>query len=271
MNNPQPATKREVAQTKFQTARSNLILMVAFTAINMLLLAFGSETMLLFSATIPYVAVVIGTVSEVPAILASCTIFAVAVLALYFVCWIFSKKQYGWMIAALVFFILDTLFMGGMYLLAQDISGILDVAIHIWVLYYLIIGVKYGAQLKSLPEEEPTAFEAIPTNADVPAEADTNTLPNGDSAPLRRADDDVKFRVLLQGEALGHDVCYRRVKRTNELVIDGYVYDEIEMLVEPAHLLGAVIDGHTITVGFDGIRSFLDVDDNRIAKKMRWY
>ena len=69
---------------------------------------------------------------------------------------------------------------------------------------------------------------------------------------------------------MGHYVVYRRVKKTNELVIDLYVYDEIEILVECAHSLEARIDGHLIVVGFDGVsHSYLSVDGEIVAKKLR--
>ena len=59
----------------------------------------------------------------------------------------------------MVLFVLDSLFMVRLYLSLEDFSGILDVVIHVWVLYYLVIGVKYGHQLKKMPEEMPMASE----------------------------------------------------------------------------------------------------------------
>ena len=83
---------------------------------------------------------------------------------------------------------------------------------------------------------------------------------------------DVKHRVLMEGNYGGHRVVYRRVKRVNELVIDGYVYDEYEALAEMAHCLTARIDVHTIEVGFDGISSsYFRVDGQMKAKKVRLF
>lgn len=61
------------------------------------------------------------------------------------------------------------------------------------------------------------------------------------------------------------------MKRVNELIIGGHVYDEMEALVETPHSLGARIDGHQIEVGFNGYNSYLNVDGERIAKKLRLY
>lgn len=267
MNNQTTVTtQREEVQQKYNNARSNLILMIAFTFINVVLLAVGSDVMMLFSATVPYFAVGIGVISENSVILMIGILIALVILSIYLLCWILSKKNYGWMIAALVLFVLDSICMCALYLLTQDFSGILDVAIHIWVLYYLIIGVKYGAQLKKLPEEEIIYKDET---------SEVNVVQNDiveESLVLKRADEDVKCKILLEADKLGHHICYRRVKRVNELVIDGYVYDDIEMIVESAHALNAVIDGHKIQVGYDGgINSYLRIDGETVLKKKRFY
>jgi hypothetical protein len=89
---------------------------------------------------------------------------------------------------------------------------------------------------------------------------------------LRRADMEQKHRILLKAEFEGHTVVYRRVKKVNELVIDGFVYDEMELGIEPAHSLSARIDGKLYEVGYDGkSSSYFNVDGTRKAKKTRWY
>ena len=158
-----PQSVREIAEEKFNSARSNLLLVVILTLINMVLLVVGSDSMMLFSATIPYWAMLVGIVSVAGPFFIGGIAVGVILLGIYFACWFFSKKHYGWMIAALVLFIIDTIFLAGLYLLIGDVSGWLDIIIHIWVLYYLIMGVKYGRDLKLLPEEteytEPAAEE----------------------------------------------------------------------------------------------------------------
>lgn len=260
-------TPRMVAQKKYSVARGNLLLMIGLTAINVILAAVGSDYMMLFSATVPYFTAVIGTISEFGLPLVACIVTAFVMLAVYFVCWLLSKKYYGWMIAALVLFSLDTLVLVLLYLLAMEVSGILDAAIHIWVLYYLIVGVSNGAKLKNLPEDELVSNEAESMESEKVTESES---PN--TTTLRVADTGVKSRILLESDALGHHICYRRVKRINELVIDGYVYDDVEMLVEGAHALNAVIDGHRFQVGYDGsIHSYLRVDGETVTRKLRLY
>lgn len=257
----------QFAAEKVKVARYNLLLMIIFTVINIAILLTDGGVMLLFSATVPYFAVLLASMAEITAVGIGVALF---ILVLYFICWIFSKKHYGWMIAALVLFAIDTLLMAVSYILIADATGILDVVIHIWVFYYLIIGVKYGIKLKKLPIESLDAlYDEDSENCE---EAEEAFKAEEFSEPIRRADTEVKHRVLLESNVAGHNVCYRRVKRVNELVIDGYVYAEIKMLVETAHTLSAVIGGHQIEAGFDGgCNSFIMLDGDVVAKKFRIY
>lgn len=257
---------KETVQEKYTKARNNLLLMLILTVINIILYLVGSDTMMLFSATVPYFGIIIGSVAGSQAFFMFCVCIAVAILILYLLCWILSKDHYGWMITALVLFIIDTLAMIGMYLGIGEFSGILDVVIHAWVLYYLITGVRYGKQLKNMPEEQINDAEQEQTAIPVEAEDMAHT------PILRIADTTVKSRILLEADAAGHHICYRRVKRINELVIDGYVYADVEMLMETAHALNAQLDGHVFQAGFDGVaHSYIRVDGVQVARKLRLY
>ena len=264
-NNQTPRNPKASARQQYKIARSNLLLMLVLTVVNIVLLAAKADTMLLFSATVPYYlsAISMGLLAEYSQVAFVGFGIVVATLVIYLLCWVFSKKHYGWMIAALVLFILDSIAMIGLYVLVEDFSGILDLVVHIWVLYYLIIGVRYGYKLKNIPPEEQVGYEL-----GQPEQPQINTA--GNSIALRVVDNEVKHRVLIDGNYLGHYICYRRVKRINELVVDGYVYDDIEMLAETAHALNATIDGHRIQVGFDGVsHSYIRIDGEQVAKKLR--
>lgn len=157
-------TPRQLVQQKYINARHNLLLVIILTAVNLVLLAAGSDSMLLFSATAPYMALAFGMISEIPVVLGIGISLAIIMLVAYALCWLLSKRHYGWMIAALVLFILDTLALIWLYITAEEISGILDVVFHAWILYYLVIGVINGKKLQTMPEdsEEPIAFEQPP-------------------------------------------------------------------------------------------------------------
>lgn len=264
-NQQTPRSERELAAAQYRAARSNLLVMIGLTVLNIVLLFVGSDSMMLFSATVPYFAVGIGILSGMPTLQTVGCVLAAIFVIVYFACWMGSKKHYGWMIAAFILFCLDTVALVLMYVSSGDFSGVLDLIIHIAVLYYLFNGVKYGAKLKKLPPE-PQPAES--TEEDVPAAE----IPCHNSSPLRRADTEVKHRVLLEADTCGVHVCYRRVKRINELVINGYVYDDVEMLIEAAHALNATINGHVIQVGYDGASfSYLRVDGETVQKKLRLF
>ncbi len=256
--------KRSIENALKQTdiARKNLLLMLALTVVNIVFIFFDSETMMLFTASAPYYAVVFGYYSETTAYLIAGLAVAAVILILYLLCFIFSKKNYLWMVVALVLFSLDSVILVALYVWAEDVSGILDALIHVYILYYLIIGVKYGHELKNVSPEELNFAEEN--------EAAEEEYPAVDSRPIRRADTDVKFRVLIEGDYEGYHIAYRRVKRTNELVINGYVYDEVEMLVETPHELTANIGGKIIAVGINNSSfSYIAINGEQVAKKLR--
>lgn len=251
-------SQRELIQKKYNNSRSNLMIMIVFTVINVLFVILEVDYMLLFSATVP---ILLASLSFdfIPYIMLT---LAVIPIVSYILFWVFSKKHYGWLIAACVLFSLDTLALIGVSILLGDFSGIIDFAFHIWVLYYLIVGIKSGIELRKLPPEEPKE------NTETPLE---ETIKTENSSPLRMADMDSKSRILLEADAIGHHIVYRRIKRTNELVIDGNVYSEVEMLIEPPHTLSATIDGHEIIAGYNGTYSYLTIDGEQVAKKLRLY
>lgn len=110
----------EKALVQMKAARVNLLLVVILTAINIIMYASGSDNMFLFSATIPYSIAEAGMLTETVQISVIGIVFAL----LYLVCWGMSKRHYGWMIAALVIFSIDTVAWAGICILVGDISGI---------------------------------------------------------------------------------------------------------------------------------------------------
>lgn len=88
---------------------------------------------------------------------------------------------------------------------------------------------------------------------------------------LRYADPAVKSRILLETEVEGYRICYRRVKSTNELVVNGQVYDEKKAIIEFEHQLVAVVGGHTIEAGYDSDSySYIAFDGELVEYKKRW-
>ena len=177
-----PMGPREMTQRKYNNCRANLLLVVLFTVVNLFTLTFGNSYFL-FSATLPalFPAVMselaadteylasMGILPEEASVLIIVGLGIGLILTVpYLLCWIFSKKRVGWMVAALVFFSMDCLLL----LLTFDVSMIADILIHAWVMFYLITGVMHGFKLKKMPEDEPLpAFGEVVTEGETaPAE-----------------------------------------------------------------------------------------------------
>lgn len=88
---------------------------------------------------------------------------------------------------------------------------------------------------------------------------------------IRWADNSVKSKILLETTAEGYKICYRRVKTVNELIINDLVYDEKKGIIEFAHNLSGIVDGHTIEAGSDEDGySYIRFDGEIVAEKERW-
>ena len=267
-------------QQKVNTARSNLLVLTILTAVNILILLIGSPSMLLFSATVPYYAVAFGYFNAGGILLALAITIALICITLYLMCWVFSKDHYGWFYAAFAMMLIDTVFQLVLYISSNMLVISLDTIIHVWIIWCMFSGGRSGSRLAGMPEEEVEAVavsvEAVPEWASLPAEE----APEGESQPaapvwgkpLRMADTDKKYREFISAEHNGHRISYRRTGRVNELVIDGYVYDEVTMLFESTHNLTATVDGHRYEAGFDGIsHSYLKADGVILERKLRIY
>ncbi len=173
-NTGAPATSRQALEMKYTTARHNLLLVIAFSVVNIVLLLTNADLYFLFSAYIPYYVVVIGMLlcGKLPddyydapkeelyllpdGFLIAMVVAAVVIIALYLLCWLFSNKnRVGWMIVALVLFAVDT---AAMFLLNGISSdSLFDILFHAYVLYYLIVGVISYFKLKKLSVETTVA------------------------------------------------------------------------------------------------------------------
>ena len=277
---------RALYEQKYKSSRMNLLLVVAFTVINLILLITNANSYFLFSAFVPYFIAGLGMMmcGRFPAeyyegmeemtffdnsVFAVLLIIAFAITLVYLLAWFMSSKnRSGWLIFALVFFAIDTVAM--IFVDGISLEAILDVVFHGWVIYYLVIGINAAKKLKELPEEDPAPVEIGVGDVVISDESGKSATPEvQNSNVLRIADKDIKHRVLLEASVLKYDVCYRRVKHTNELVINGNVYDEIHGVMEYPHSLKAFIDGHYIEVGYTGTHSFINVDGENVAKKAR--
>lgn len=299
-------SRDEKYEAQYNSARGNLLLAIIFTVVNCLLAALGANVYFLFSCSFPYAMAYDGafftglacTEEEFLALgftqsdmmpmwyLFVMLIPAVIAIALYVLCWVFSKKRVGWMIAATVLFVLDSLFLVLYYV--PDITLILDYLFHAWVLFLLIRGIVAHFKLKQMDAQQTSVqTDVFGTTAtvnpvdpagmqDIYAGLDTEEKkqpePAADDSPvLHRADYSVKNRILLIIQWEDYEICYRRVGKTNELVVNSMVYDILETgAIEPAHELSCKVGGHEITAG-TGADSFMYItfDGQTIKRKLR--
>lgn len=165
-------TPAEYAKAKatYRNSRFNLLLLIAFTFVNIIMLLTGTDLYFLFSATVPYYLVVFGLflTGHLPDIIPEeeplsdsflivMILLAAVILLLYLLFYFLSKKHPVLLIVALVFFAVDCLYL--MYtIIGSDFSAqnIIDILFHIWVMVYLISGVIASRKLK-LPVKPETS------------------------------------------------------------------------------------------------------------------
>jgi hypothetical protein len=139
----------------FQKARNNLLSVIAFTVINLILIAFDAGINFLFSATLPQYVFQIGTTlgseMENDTFMIVGLIIAFIIIIPYFVFWILAKRVRGSILAALIYFSIDSLAL--LFFIAEiefDFSFLFEIAFHGWVLYYLINGVKAWIKMRGV-------------------------------------------------------------------------------------------------------------------------
>ena len=177
-NQGNPQTPKALLLSKYRIARSEVLLVLIFTVINVALLILKTNYYFLFSLTVPYYGVVFGSVVAqeygIGGFLVAGIVFALIMIAVYFVLYFLSKKRSGCMTAILVLFSIDTLALLGVLMIeisSGGFSSLFDIAVHALVLYYLIRGVSAASQLKKLGIDVNTLPAAM--NADAPTGSET--------------------------------------------------------------------------------------------------
>ena len=149
--------ERIAAERKFDISRKNLLSVVIFSTINILLLLFGVSISFLFSATLPAFVFVVGQILSAETgmslyIMVS-TLLSFVIISLYGLSYLFSKKNKSFILVALIAFSIDSLFLLRNIIVGFDVSYLFEIAFHVWVMYYLIIGTKAWSDLKKMPPD----------------------------------------------------------------------------------------------------------------------
>jgi len=163
----------------FARSRANLILMVAFTVVNLFLSIYGSDFYMLFSATLP--TILYNAHRIFPGFVAADMgdfgiVVAFAVIFFYCICWLLSKRHRVFIVFALIFFTIDTLIF--MYIVfiwfgLSDARVFIELAFHAWVMFYLITGAIAWWKLREVSDEDLSsaisAANALATDAEANA------------------------------------------------------------------------------------------------------
>ncbi|MGN1248570.1 MAG: hypothetical protein ACI4XW_00705 [Candidatus Spyradocola sp.] len=159
MKNNNPFAGDRDPEARYRDARNNLLLVVVFTAVNLLMPLLGVDRQFLFSASFPttlywwgdYAATDLG----MPALRIGAMMIALGCVGLYLLCWLMAKKRRGFMTAALVLFGVDCLSLAGEFVIFElNSSMVFNVLFHLWVLWGLIQGVRAASALKKLEQEQ---------------------------------------------------------------------------------------------------------------------
>lgn len=191
------ATLPAAYASRVTSARANIAFIIVLTVVNIILSATGGSTYFLFSASVPYLFTVhsIALTGHLPdevyadpengwegfefypdTLLWFAIAVSVVILALYAVCFFASKKQRGWLIVASVLFGIDTLALIAYTVLISGTPDIIDIVIHIYMIFTLIYGSVAAAKLNRMPAVEPEVIPAMPGNTVAAGEAPAVTV-----------------------------------------------------------------------------------------------
>ena len=150
----------------FVDAIPSLLLIVILTVVNLIMTILDTNTYFLFSASVPYYLVFVGMGIEngfvdgawnVKGTLTyTGLVIALVIVAVYLLCWLLSKERAGWLTAALVLFIVDTVALVVITFALYDspMGKLVDFLLHIWAIVELVLAVRGSRKLKELPPTE---------------------------------------------------------------------------------------------------------------------
>lgn len=154
-------TSPEYLLQQIAGARSALLVVLIFTVVNLVMLLLDSGTYFLFSASVPYYLTAFGLGMDIGMgesgigtfTLISLGISAVMLL-LYLLSWLLSKKRSGWLVVALVAFVLDTVALVLVCLAFDAVTdSIVDFLFHGWVILQLAQGIIANRKIRKMIRE----------------------------------------------------------------------------------------------------------------------
>ena len=163
--NPVDRNSPEYLMSKIASGRHSLLLIMVFTVVNLVMVVLDSGTYFLFSASVPYYLTAMskgidngfvdGPWTENGPVTIAALIVSAVILLLFLLCWLLSKKRTGWLVCALVLFVLDSLVLlwWTFSMINNPADNIVDIVFHAWAIWELSLAIRCGAKLKKLPAE----------------------------------------------------------------------------------------------------------------------
>lgn len=159
---PADVNKNDPHELKKQIAAGRYALLVIqlLTVVNLAMVLLDRGSCFLFTASVPYYLTLLARGLDNGFADAAWTVFgaytyaalavSVVILALYFLCWLLSREHPGWLAAAFVLFLLDSV---AMLILTHLLYGsllpmALDVFLHGWALWQLWQAVRANRKRK---------------------------------------------------------------------------------------------------------------------------
>ena len=148
-NTPVDKNSREYLLRQVANGRYSLLLIVILTVVNLIMTILDTNTYFLFSASVPYYLVFVGMGIENGFVNGAWNVkgtltytglvIALVIVAVYLLCWLLSKKRAGWLTAALVLFIIDTVALVVITFALYDspMGKLVDFLLHIWAIVEL--------------------------------------------------------------------------------------------------------------------------------------
>lgn len=160
MNHQVPATSAQAEriglQKKLESGRGSILVVILASAVNLVMVVLSNSYLVFSSFVTLFLATtgaeMYGMTGEVVWPIAFGILGLISLLP-YVLCYVFSKKHVGWMIAALVLFGIDTLLLLLLFFGGFDPSMIIDLLVRVWVIVSLSIGIQCSLRLKRLPKE----------------------------------------------------------------------------------------------------------------------
>ena len=189
--NVKPIKTKEMFARDLKISSTNILLMVALTLVNIIMIVANTNSTFFFSAAVPKYLVLLfhelcGKYSpefyeefyganweEFPFLpdgaYWAVVVAAIVIVAAYVLLWYLAKKKKVFTTILMVVFAIDTLglLVFNTMVYAFDFSAIVDLAFHAWVFYYLVLALKAWDGMEYAPSEAELAAQYMPVMPEV--------------------------------------------------------------------------------------------------------